>query len=169
MSGGIEQFPFDFNAIDMSTSVFPETIDFGNVAIGGSKTIYLTVYNPTAVCYQYMLETDCPDIVVSPTLTDLLCSQESQNQIAVTFSPTTEDVLSCGTIIGTDCISYYNVVSGKGVIPSPASNTQNGQKNKVDQTTRVENCSPRTVNNQCSTARTMQSAIRSNARRFGKR
>jgi hypothetical protein len=97
-----------------------------------------------------------------------VCPESGEQQIMVIFSPTELGLATQNlTISINECNSIIVPLSGNGVEAPPPSTSP--QKNKVDQTTRVEACSPRTANNRCQTARTMQSAIRTNARRFGKR
>lgn len=160
---------FDFEAIDLSTSASPTSFNFGNVIIGQTKTLDLQIENPTACCLNYDITTTCPETVITPSLTDLLCTGQKQSGIKIDFSPTTTETINCEIFVSVGCQTLSINATGKGVNPPSGDGTTTSQKNKVDQTTPVQACSPRTANNRCQTARTMQSAIRTNARRFGKR
>lgn len=166
-TGGSEQFEFDFSAIDLSTSIDVASIDFANVPIGSSANVAVTIYNPTLCCYNYDLSVDCAEIQVDNTSTNKLCSTDSQI-INVLYTPTVAGSISCTLALANECQSLSIPITASAIAPE-TSGSSNGQKNKVDQTTPVTNCSPRTTNNRCNTSRTMQSAIRSNAKRFGKR
>jgi hypothetical protein len=163
-------FNFDFITIDTNTTVDVTSIDFSNVPLGSSASIPITFDNPTACCYEYFLTSDCADVTFEPPQTNLLCSQDRPEIVNVVYAPTSLDGLGCTiTIEAGMCFTLQIPVTGRAIEPPSGGGTSNGQKNKVDQTTPVANCSPRTANNRCQTARTMQSAIRTNARRFGKR
>lgn len=168
-STGVQKIYFDFEAIDLSTSVTPTTLNFGNVIIGQTGTLNLQIQNPTVCCYEYDLTTTCPETAITPSLSNLLCSGNQQSGIKVDFTPTIVGSINCQVFVSVGCQSWSIDVTGNAINPPSGGGTTPTQKNKVDQTTRVEACSPRTANNRCQTAKTMQSAIRSNARRFGKR
>ena len=168
--GTAGRFEYDFITIDTNTTVDVTSIDFSNVPLGSSASIPISFDNPTACCYEYFLSSDCADITFEPPQTNLLCSQDRPEIVNVIYTPTSLDELDCTvTIEAGMCFTLQIPVTGKAIEPPSGGGTSNGQKNKVDQTTPVANCSPRTANNRCQTARTMQSAIRTNARRFGKR
>jgi len=167
--GTAGEFNFDFITINPETAVDLTSIDFSNVPLGSSASIPISFFNSTACCYEYFLSTDCTDITFETSATSLLCQGQAET-INIIYTPTSLDGLDCTvTIEAGMCLNIELPLTGTAVEPPSGGSTSNGQKNKVDQTTPVANCSPRTANNRCQTARTMQSAIRTNARRFGKR
>lgn len=147
------------------------SIDFGTVAIGQNAG-YAFNWNPLTnyllCCRSFSLGGLSAPFSFDTYSTNFQLCDVSNYQTNLTFAPTSigtfNDVI---TVQIDECNSFEIPVTGKAI--EPIVGTSNGQKNKVDQTTRVETCSPRTANNRCQTARTMQSAIRTNARRFGKR
>ena len=142
---------------------------FGNVIIGQTGTLAISLQNPTICCYEYAITTSCPETVITPDLSNLLCTGGKQSIVA-DFTPTIVGNINCEVFVSVGCQTLSIPVTGTGKNPpEPSSGTSNGQKNKVDQTTPVQACSPRTANNRCQTAKTMQSAIKANAKRFGKR
>lgn len=164
---GFEFQKFDFEAIDMSSSINVSYINFGEVSIGTSVSVPVTITNPTICCYIYSFYSDCAEVNTTSTETNELCKSDEQT-IGVVYTPTTTGDITCSVILANESDAIYIPITGRGISPSQQ-NTRIEQKNKVDQTTSVTNCSPKTANNRCQTARTMQSAIRTNARRFGKR
>jgi hypothetical protein len=163
-----ESFVFDFEAIDLSTSIDVSSIDFGIVNVNSNNQFQVVVNNPTIGCYTYGFDTDCADLTIDPNPTPKTCFEQTA-VATVNWNPTTIGVLNCVLQFGNDCQLLEIPITGEAIQPPPSSGGRNDQKNKVDQITRVEACSPRTVNNRCQTAQSMQSAIRTNARRFGKR
>ena len=164
----IETFVFDFEAIDLSTSIDVSSIDFGTVNVNSVNQFQVQVNNPTTCCYNYYFTTDCTDVIIDPSTTPKTCFEETQ-VITITWNPTSAGSINCIlTFENAECQTFDIPITGTAVQP-PSSGGGESQKNKVDQTTRVEACSPRTVNNRCQTARTMQDAIKSTARRLGKR
>lgn len=159
---------FDFTSTDLSTSIDVASLEINNIPIGSSGIAPVTIYNPTACCYNYDISTDCPEVQPNISQTPELCNGDSQI-VNIVYTPTVVGAMSCTLILANDCQSWNIPITGSAMPGPTPQGTSNGQKNKVDQTTPVANCSPRTANNRCQTARTMQSAIRSNARRFGKR
>jgi hypothetical protein len=158
-------FNFDFITIDTNTSVDVTSIDFSNVPLGSSASFLVTINNPTACCYEYFLSSDCADISFDIAQTNLLCEANKQTEQGVTvfYTPTTLGDLSCTiTIESGMCFMLQIPVTGKAVEPV-AGGSSNGQKNKVDQTSTVAPCSPRTINNQCNTGATARAAITSRA------
>lgn len=167
--GVVTYFEFDFLSINLSTSIDINALNFVNVPIGSSSTIPIIIYNPTICCYSYTLSTSCgSEVTFDFDTTETLCYNQSQT-INVTYTPLVEKEVNCQATLSNECQTEKIAIYLKGINPPVGGGTRVEQKNKVDQTTRVEACSPRTVNNRCTTARTMQSAIRSNARRFGKK
>jgi len=165
---GSQQFDFDFEAIDLSTSVTPSSFAFGNTVVGSTKTLGFQIENPALCCQTFNISTSCPDIVITPTSVDL-CTGDKDSTLKLDWTPTVLGAISCTITVSNDCQTYDFPVTGNAINPPSGGGERVEQKNKVDQTTRVEACSPRTVNNRCNTARTLQSAIKTNARRFGKR
>lgn len=163
-----ETFVFDFEAIDLSTSIDVSSIDFGIVNVNSNNQFQVVVNNPTTCCYNYEFNTDCSDLTIDPNPTQKTCFEQTQ-VVTLTWNPTNIGVLSCILQFYVDCQSLEIPVTGEAIQPPPSSGGRNHQKNKADQTTRVEACSPRATNNRCQTAQSMQNAIRTNARRFGKR
>jgi len=158
-------FSWDFITIDTSTSVDVTSIDFSNVPIGSSASFLVTINNPTACCYEYFLSSDCVDISFDTAQTNLLCAATKQTEqgITVFYTPTTVGDLSCTiTIEAGMCFNFQIPVTGKAVEPT-SGGSSNGQKNKVDQTSTVAPCSPRTINNQCNTGQAARAAITSRA------
>lgn len=167
-TGTAGTFYFDFTSINLSTSIDVASLEINNIPIGSSGIAPITIYNPTACCYNYDITTDCDDVQPNISPTPKLCNGDSQI-VNIVYTPTVVGGVFCSLTLSNDCGSW-NIPVTLSAIPGPTpQGTSNGQKNKVDQTTPVANCSPRTANNRCQTARTMQSAIRTNARRFGKR
>lgn len=166
---GSQKFYFDFDSIDLSSTISPTTFSFGNTVIGGTKTLGFQLQNPTICCYNYFITTDCPDLIITPDMSDTLCNGDKQVNFKLDWSPIATGALSCNVTLTMDCQTIDIPVTGNAINPPSGGGTAAPQKNKVDQTTRVEACSPRTVNNRCNTARTLQSAIKTNAKRFGKR
>jgi len=164
-----EKFYFDFEAIDLSSTISPSSFAFGNTVVDSTKTLAFQLQNPALCCYQYTLTTDCPNLVITPDVSDTLCTGDKQTNFKLDWTPVAVGALSCNLTITTDCQTIDIPITGNAINAPSGGGTPNGQKNKVDQTTRVEACSPRTANNRCDTAKSMQSAIRTNARRFGKR
>ena len=166
---GVEWFYFDFEALDLSSTISPSSFSFGNTVIETIKTLGFQLQNPTICCYEYTVTTDCPDMVVSPSPSNLLCTGDKQNNFKIDWNPLTIGTLSCNLTVTMDCQTLIIPINGRAINAPSGGGERVEQKNKVDQTTRVEACSPRTANNRCQTAQTMQNAIRTNARRFGKR
>lgn len=164
---GTDTYYFEFNSIDLSTSVNVTSLQIDNVPIGSSGIATITIYNPTDYPYTYNIGTDCLEVQPDSSQTNKLYPGDSQ-VINIIYTPTVVGAMACTLTLSNDCQSLQIPITGSALAPE-ISGSSNGQKNKVDQTTPVANCSPRTANNRCQTARTMQSAIRSNARRFGKR
>jgi hypothetical protein len=161
---------FDFESIDLSTSVSPTSFSFGNTVIGSTKTLGFQIQNPTTwCCYGYTITTSCAELVITPDVSNTLCPGENQSNFNLDWTPTDVGVLDCTITVTTDCQTYDFPVTGNAINPPSGGGTTPAKKNKVDQTTRVEACSPRTVNNRCNTARTMQNAIRQTARRIGRK
>lgn len=163
---GSQQFEFAFDSIDLSSTFDISSINFGNIAIGSSVSYPIVVNNPTINCHFWELFSSCTDFSISET-SITLCHDDSTT-IYVNWTPTATGLMNCDIAFETRCYNYTIPITGNAIEPPTGGNTA-PQKNKVDQTTRVESCSPRAANNRCQTARTMQSAIRTNARRFGKR
>ena len=167
---GSQQFEFDFQSIDLSTSVSPTSFSFGNTVVGSTKTLGFQIQNPTTwCCYGYTITTSCGDLVITPDISNTLCPGDKQSDFKVDWTPPAVGPLDCTITVTTDCQTYDFPVSGNAINPPSGGGERVEQKNKVDQTTRVEACSPRSANNRCQTAQTLKSAIRTNARRFGKR
>lgn len=148
------------------------SIDFGTVAIG-QNTLYTFIWNPSTdylmCCRNFSLGgLSAPFTFDSIYPTNFQLCDVANQSTTVIFAPTSVGTFNDTITVQIDeCNSFQIPVTGKAI--EPIDGASNGQKNKVDQTTRVEACSPRTANNRCQTARTMQTAIRTNARRFGKR
>ena len=162
-------FNFDFQSIDLDTSIDETSIDFGTVNVNSVNQFQITINNPTTCCYNYEFTTDCADTIISPDVTGKMCFGDTE-VITFTWTPTTIGSLNCNsTFIVPMGQELILPVTGTAVEAPSGGGSSNGQKNKIDQTTRVEACSPRTSNNRCETAKTIKSAIKANARRFGKR
>lgn len=164
---GTDSYTWDLESIAPSSFISPTSLNFGNVAVGNGSFLYINVPDTLLCCNDFYVSTLTSPFAHADGVS--ICPQSGPQQIMVSFSPTetglaTQDL----TISINECNSIVIPLTGNGIEPPSGGNTP-PQKNKVDQTTRVEACSPRTVNNRCQTARTIQSAIRSNARRFGKR
>ena len=165
---GSQQFDFDFEAIDLSTSVTPTSFNFGNMVIGSTKTLGFQIQNLGLCCQTFNISTSCVDVIVTPTSVSL-CTGEKDSTLKLDWTTSEVGSISCTITVSNDCQTYDFPVTGNAINPPSGGGTTAAQKNKVDQTTRVEVCSPRTANNRCQTAQTLKSAIRTNARRFGKR
>lgn len=163
---GTTTFSYYFEAIAPSSFLSPTSLNFGNVAIGNSSSLYINVPDTLLCCNDFYVSTLTAPFSDNGGVT--VCPGGGSQQIMVIFSPTILGAATQNlTISINECNSLIIPLSGTGIEAPPPSTSP--QKNKVDQTTRVEACSPRTVNNRCQTAQAMQSAIRTNARRFGKR
>jgi hypothetical protein len=163
---GITTFIYYFESIEPSSFISPISLSFGNVAIGNSSSLYINVPDTLLCCNDFFVST------LTAPFSDIggvtVCPGGGSQQIMVSFTPSTLGAATQDlTISINECNSIIVPLSGNGVEAPPPSTSP--QKNKVDQTTRVEACSPRKANNRCQTAQAMQKAIRTNARRFGKR
>lgn len=166
--GTLYLFQFDFESISFASSFDISSINFSNVPIGSSASQSITITNPTIACYLFECLKNCNDYFYFLPQNETTLCQNQSDTISLVFEPTTSGTFDCTMTIGSSCGLFEIPVTASAIEP-PTGGTTHPQKNKVDQTTRVEACSPRTANNRCQTARTMQSAIRTNARRFGKR
>jgi hypothetical protein len=169
--GEFYQYSFSFESIDLTTTLDETAVDFGTVNVNSVNQFQITIDNPTACCYNYLLSTDCEDTSVFPEETERLCFGSTE-VITITWTPIAPGTLDCNLSfivpMGPELLIPITGIA-EAAPPGPGGGWSNGQKNKVDQTTRVEACSPRSANNRCQTAKSMQNAIRTNARRFGKR
>ena len=159
-------FVYSCESILLSSFISPTSLNFGNVAVGNGSSLYINIPDKLLCCNDFFASELNPPFSNNGSVR--VCPGDGSQQIAVFFSPTqlgsaTENL---GVSIN-ECNFILIPISGNGI--EAPSGTATSQKNKVDQTTRVEACSPRTVNNRCNTARTIQNAIKTNARRFGKR
>lgn len=162
----IDSYSYPLESVLPSDIISPTSLNFGNVAIGNASVRYITIDGNTLCCTDYYVGGISLPFFDNGGVT--VCPGDDPQQIIVTFAPTELGTVNQNlTIAINECNSLIIPISGTGIEAPPPSTSP--QKNKVDQTTRVEACSPRTANNRCQTARTMQSAIRTNARRFGKR
>ena len=163
---GITDFIYYFESILPASFISPISLSFGNVAVGNSSSLYINVPDTLLCCNDFYVST------LTAPFTEIggvrVCPGDGSQQIMVSFTPSTLGAATQDlTISINECNSIIVPLSGNGVEAPPPSTSP--QKNKVDQTTRVEACSPRKANNRCQTAQAMQNAIRTNARRFGKR
>lgn len=133
---GSQKIGFDFDAIDLSTSVTPTTFNFGDVIIGQTKTLDLEIDNPTACCLEYAITTTCPETVITPDLTNLLCTGDSQPGIKVDFTPTTVGTINCEIFVSVGCQTLSMNATGKGITPpeppSGGGNNVSGKRTTVD-------------------------------------
>jgi hypothetical protein len=166
--GGSQKISFDFQSIDLSTSVSPSSFSFGNTVVNSTKTLGFQIQSPALCCQVFNISTDCPDVIITPPSV-YLCTGEKDSSLKIDWTPLALGALSCIVTVSNDCQTYDFPVTGNAINPPSGGGERIEQKNKVDQTTRVEPCSPRSANNRCQTAQSMQNAIRTNARRFGKR
>jgi hypothetical protein len=119
---GSQKIGFDFDAIDLSTSASPTSFNFGDVIIGQTGTLDLQIENPTACCLNYDITTTCPETVITPSLTDLLCTGDKQSNIKVDFSPTTVGTINCEIFVSVGCQTLAINATGKGITrPEPPS------------------------------------------------
>lgn len=164
---GVTNFNYNFESFAPSSFLSPTSLNFGNIAVGNGASLYINVPDTLLCCNDFYVSTLTAPFSEAGGVS--VCPGDKAQQIAIFFNPTetglaTQDL----TISINECNSIVIPLTGNGIEP-PSGGTTPPQKNKVDQTTRVEACSPRTVNNRCNTARTLQSAIKTNAKRFGKR
>lgn len=132
--GDLEFYYFDFEAIDMSTSVDIFSIDFGTVNLNTINQVYLTINNPTTCCFNYDILTDCVDTIISPSQTRKLCIDEFQS-VQITWQPTTVGPFNCEITVGVDCQTIVIPVTGNVVEPpAPPSggNDVSGKRTVVD-------------------------------------
>ena len=129
-------FYFDFDAIDLSTSVTPTSFNFGDVIIGQTGTLELEIDNPTACCLEYAITTTCPETVITPDLTSLLCTGDSQPGIKVDFTPTTVGTINCEIFVSVGCQTLSMNATGKGITPPEPTpgggNNVSGKRTTVD-------------------------------------
>jgi hypothetical protein len=133
---GSQKIGFDFEAIDLSTSASPTSFNFGDVIIGQTGTLQLQIENPTACCFNYDITTTCPETVITPSLTDLLCTGEKQSNIKVDFAPTTVGTINCEIFVSVGCQTLAINATGKGITPpeppSGGGNPVSGKRTVVD-------------------------------------
>lgn len=133
-STDVTVFNFDFEAIDMSTSVDTSSIDFGTVNLNTINPVNITITNPTVCCYNYPISTDCPDFIISPESTGKLCLDGFQT-IQITWQPSTVGLISCNLYIDSDCQQLVIPITGTAVeAPTPPSggNDVSGKRTVVD-------------------------------------
>lgn len=127
-------FLYDFEAIDLSTTVDILSINFGTVNLNTINQVYLTINNPTTCCYNYDISTDCVDTIISPGQTRKLCIDNFE-AIQITWQPTTVGPFNCEIIVGMDCQQLFIPVTGNVVEPpTPPSggNDVSGKRTVVD-------------------------------------
>jgi hypothetical protein len=130
----VELFNFDFEAIDMSTTVDTPSIDFGTVNLNTINPVNITITNPTVCCYNYAISTDCVDLTIVPILTEKLCLDGFES-VAITWQPTTAGPISCNVYIDTGCQQLVIPITGTAVeAPTPPSggNNVSGKRTVVD-------------------------------------
>jgi len=160
-------FSYYFESLAPLSFISPTSLNFGNIAVGNGSSLYINVPDTLICCNDFYVSTLTAPFLDNGSIT--VCPGDGAQQIGVFFTPTIIGLATQDLIITiNECNSIVIPLSGNGIEP-PSGGSSPPQKNKVDQTTRVEACSPRTVNNRCNTARTLQSAIKTNAKRFGKR
>lgn len=163
---GTDSYSYPLEAVLTTDVISPTSLNFGNIAVGSGSTLYINVLDTLLCCNDFYVSTLTAPFADVGGVT--VCPGGGSQQIMVIFSPTALGTITQNlTISINECNSLVIPLSGTGIEAPPPSTSP--QKNKVDQTTRVEACSPRNANNRCQTAQSMQSAIRTNARRFGKR
>lgn len=160
-TGTAATYLFDFISIDLSTSIDLSSIDFNSVPIGSSASVPVTIYNPTVCCYSYDIISDCAEVQPDNSTTNKLCNTDSQI-INIVYTPTVEGDIACTLTFANECQSLNIPITGSAIAPETNSSS-NGQKNKVDQTSVLPACSPRTINNQCNTGQAARGAIASRA------
>jgi hypothetical protein len=131
---GVETFNFDFEAIDMSTTVDTSSIDFGTVNLNTINPVNITITNPTVFCYNFPITTDCPDFIISPEETMNLCLDEFQT-IQITWQPSTIGPISCNVSVDSDCQQFVIPITGtavEGPTPPSGGNDVSGKKTAVD-------------------------------------
>jgi len=163
---GTESYSYALEAVLPTDVISPTSLNFGNVAVGNGSFLYINISDDLLCCNDFYVSTLTSPFAHADGVT--ICPGGGSQQIMVSFGPTELGLATQNlTISINECNSLVVPLSGTGIEAPPPSTSP--QKNKVDQTTRVEACSPRTANNRCRTAQSMQNAIRTNARRFGKR
>ena len=129
-------FLFDFLAIDLSTSVSPSLFAFGNVNVGQTKTLEFQIQNPALCCYNYELTTDCPELVITPSTSDLLCTGDKQNGIKLDWSPLAVGTIDCSLTVSVGCQVMNFPITGNGITPpeppSGGGNSVSGKRTTVD-------------------------------------
>ena len=145
--GLLQTFIYDFESISLASTIsLPTIIDFGTVAVGGTKIISFNLINQTVSCLEYSLSTNCDEILVKPTdVSDILCNGDTQG-FYLEWKPTIVGSLSCQLYLN-GCSELLKDVIGTAIEAPSGGGTPSGQKNKVDQTSPVQQCSPRTANN----------------------
>jgi hypothetical protein len=157
---GTDSYNFPLEAVLPSDVITPSSLDFGNVAIGSSASLEINVADLLLCCNDFYVS--AMQAPFSDTGGVAICPSYGDQTITVFFTPDSLGLFqdSCKITIN-ECSAIAIPVSGFG-IEAPAGSS-NGQKNKVDQTSTVAPCSPRTINNQCNTGQTARAAIASRA------
>jgi hypothetical protein len=135
--GGSEAFYFDFDAIDLSSTIDVSAFNFGNVNIGSTKTLGFQLTNPTICCYEYSISTSCGDMVIVPETSDLLCGGDKQSNFKIDWTPMATGDLNCSFFLMNECQSLELPATGRGVEPSPGGggNPVSGKRTVVDSPT----------------------------------
>jgi len=127
-------FNFDFEAIDLSTSVDVTSIDFGTVNLNTINPFQFVINNPTTCCYNYNFDTDCADLTINPSTTRKMCFEDFES-IEITWQPTTTGPFTCTLFINIDCQTLEIPITGLAVeAPTPPSggNDVSGKRTVVD-------------------------------------
>lgn len=127
-------FLYDFEAIDLSTSVDILAIDWGVVNVNTINQVYLTINNPTTCCYNYDIQTDCLDTIISPNPTRKLCT-DAFEAVQITWQPTSVGPVNCEVSVLVECQTLVIPVTGTVVEPpAPPSggNDVSGKRTAVD-------------------------------------
>ena len=130
----VQIFNFDFEAIDMSTTVDTASIDFGTVNLNTINPVNITITNPTVCCYNYDFSTDCTDFIILPESTAKLCLDEFES-VQIRWEPSTIGPISCNVYVNTECQEFVIPITGTAIeAPAPPSggNDVSGKRTVVD-------------------------------------
>lgn len=140
VNGIATSFSFDFEAIDLSTSIDILSIDWGVVNINTINQVYLTINNPTTCCYNYDIQTDCLDTIISPSPTRKLCT-DAFEAIQITWQPTTVGPVNCEVSVLVDCQTLVIPVTGfVNEAPTPPSGGNSAWSQKTGMDCSTGNC-----------------------------
>jgi hypothetical protein len=115
---GLESQKFDFEVIDLATNINLSSIDFGDIPIGTSVSVPITIQNTTICCYIYGLSTECAEVTTTSPETAELCKSDGQT-IGVIYTPPAIGNLDCSLIFSNESNVVYIPMTGRGISDRP--------------------------------------------------